>query len=261
MPLTQGCILIGIQAAHENVTLLVLLVFFFFNTSDAASLITVEPLLPVWCDLSVENLPIFKYKWVNWLLVPLPIIAKSLWSLKVWEDELFNLYFELQYVYLASQSDWPTEKMRVCQTWHERCVFAWFTVLKLDLSGVAMMQSPTLQLRRGTCSKYLHPSPWQRTSNWSSFCNRELEHPAGYKTHSCELSKGFMNSLRINPTGNQWSRGWEEAGRSGQGGFGLCSSLKWTLHLLLWTCITDEIRIRLGKHRQDLQGNAHRSVF
>lgn len=47
MPLTQGCILIGIQAAHENVTLLVLLVFFFFNTSDAASLITVEPLLPV----------------------------------------------------------------------------------------------------------------------------------------------------------------------------------------------------------------------
>lgn len=31
MPLTQGCILIGIQAAHENVTLLVLLVFFFFS--------------------------------------------------------------------------------------------------------------------------------------------------------------------------------------------------------------------------------------
>lgn len=33
MPLTQGCILMGFQAAHENVTLLVLLgfVFFFFS--------------------------------------------------------------------------------------------------------------------------------------------------------------------------------------------------------------------------------------
>lgn len=73
------------------------------------------------------------------------------------------------------------------------------------------MQKPTLQLMHVTCtaaSIYI-PSPWQHTSNLS-FCNAELQHPAGYKTHSPELSKGFMKSLRINPTGNRASRGWEE---------------------------------------------------
>lgn len=45
MPLTQGCILIGFQAADENVTLLVLLDF--LSTSDLVSFTAVEPLLQV----------------------------------------------------------------------------------------------------------------------------------------------------------------------------------------------------------------------
>lgn len=45
MPLTQGCILIGFQAAVEKVTLLVLLGF--LSTSDLVSFTAVEPLLQV----------------------------------------------------------------------------------------------------------------------------------------------------------------------------------------------------------------------
>lgn len=47
MPLTQGCILIGFQAADENVTLLVLFVVFFLSTSDLVAFTAVEPLLQV----------------------------------------------------------------------------------------------------------------------------------------------------------------------------------------------------------------------
>lgn len=88
-------------------------------------------------------------------------------------------------------------------------------VIKPDQSGVAKMQHPTLQLMYVTWPASIYiPSLWKCTSNLSSFRNVELQHPAGYKTHSPELSKGFMNSFRTNPTGNRGSRGWEGAGHS-----------------------------------------------